>query len=211
MKKVISILAAASMMLLATSAFAQVHVGAGYINDTETAKANKDADKSSDNLNGVYAGVGYTIHVSDAFAITPGLYWSMMGKKDSDNLAGLTLGGDFKEHSLNIPVDFSYGFNLAPDAKFFVYAGPTIQYGLSSKTKYTGSVAGVSGESTVDNFKNDDYSRLNVLVGGGVGAQVMDAIRITVGYDLGLTNLYKGSGDVIMKRNQLKIGVAYVF
>ena len=207
MKKIISILAAASMMLLATSAFAQVHVGAGYINDTETTKLNKDADKSSENLNGVYAGVGYTIHISDAFAVTPGLYWSMIGKDDYSTVAGIALKGDFKEHALNVPIDFSYGFNLAPDAKFFVYAGPTIQYGISSKT--TGSVGSISAD--VDNFENDNYSRFNVMLGGGVGAQVLDAIRITVGYDAGLTNLYKGSGDAIQKRNQLKIGVAYVF
>ena len=211
MKKVISILAAASMMLLATSAFAQVHVGAGYINSTDTFKADKDAEKSSENLNGVYAGVGYTIHVSDAFAITPGLYWSMLAKdKKLGDFVGMNLiPGKFQEHSINVPIDFSYGFNLAPDAKFFVYAGPTIQYGLSSKIKNDASGSGTSVDITTDNFKNDDYSHLNVLV-GGVGAQVMDAIRITVGYDCGLTNLNK-SGNTINHRNQLKIGVAYVF
>ena len=211
MKKTISILAAASMMLLATSAFAQVHIGAGYLNDTEITKANKDADKSTENLNGVYVGAGYTIHFSDAFALTPGIYWSMMGKKETGSIGALTLGGDFKEHSLNIPLHFSYGANLAPDTKFFVYLGPTFQYGLSSKTTASGSIAGISGDRTTDNFDSDNYSRFNVLLGGGVGAQVIDAIRITVGYDAGLTNLYKGSGDFIQRRNQLKIGVAYVF
>lgn len=210
MKKTISILAAASMMLLATSAFAQVHVGAGYINDTEITKANKDADKSTDNLNGVYAGVGYTIHLTDAFAVTPGIYWSMIGKKDSGSINSLILGDDFKEHALNIPVHFSYGFDLAPDAKLFVYAGPTLQYGLSSKSKGSASLGSVGISTTSDNY-DYDYSHLNVMLGGGVGAQVMDVIRITVGYDAGLSNLYNGDRDLIMRRNQLKIGVAYVF
>jgi len=210
MKKTISILAAASMMLLATSAFAQVHVGAGYINDTEITKTNKDADKSTDNLNGVYAGVGYTIHFTDAFAVTPGIYWSMIGKNDSGSINSLILGGDFKEHALNIPVHFSYGLNLAPDAKLFVYAGPTLQFGISSKSTVSASLGSIGASKTTDNYDND-YSHLNVMLGGGVGAQVIDAIRITVGFDAGLSNLYNGDGDLIMRRNQLKIGVAYVF
>ena len=43
MKKFLSTILAASLMLLGTTAFAQMSVNAGYINSTRTAKASKSA------------------------------------------------------------------------------------------------------------------------------------------------------------------------
>ena len=46
MKKIITILAAAVMMLSASNAFAQIAVGAGYLNATDTWKSGKESESS---------------------------------------------------------------------------------------------------------------------------------------------------------------------
>ena len=56
MKKVFSILLAASLMLLGTQAFAQMSVNAGYLNSNRTSKDSKAAS-----ANGAYAGVSFNI------------------------------------------------------------------------------------------------------------------------------------------------------
>ena len=66
MKKVITTVLAASLMLVATNAFAQLSAGAGYINATDKSvytdsKGNKTITNTP--LNGFYAGVQYDMPV----------------------------------------------------------------------------------------------------------------------------------------------------
>lgn len=208
------------MMLLGTQAFAQVSVGAGYLNST---KSYENVDPV--NNNGVYAGLSFNIPIAGGFAVAPGVYYSMIaGKKDIVSGKIANVDTKFAEHALNIPVYFNWGMNLAPDMRFFVFAGPTCQYGLASKTTVeVGSSAlsdllsslGLSGKAEgkqeIDNYKNDNYNRFNVYVGGGVGMDIANAFQVTVGYDYGVTNLYKGDNAPKSHRSNVKLGVAYLF
>ena len=48
------------------------------------------------------------------------------------------------------------------------------------------------------------------MLGGGIGVEVMNKIRLTVGYDMGM--LDRNSNDnVTLKRNRLTAGAALVF
>jgi len=61
MKRIITTILAASMMLMGTTAFAQVSIGAGYLNESNKAVvANSNVNMGA--MNGFYAGIGYDIN-----------------------------------------------------------------------------------------------------------------------------------------------------
>ena len=210
MKKIITILAAAALMLSASNAFAQIAVGAGYLNATDKVKVGNDDTDA--NLNGAYAGISFNIPIAGGFAVAPGLYYSaLFAKDDILSVGSLKVDGKTTEHFINVPVNFNLGFDLAPDMTAFVFAGPTLQYGLASKTKVEGSVGGNNGDYDIDNYKDgSNYNKMNVLLGGGVGMNLMDTFQITVGYDYGLLDLNK-SDDIKRNKSYIKLGVAYLF
>ena len=205
MKKFFSTLLAATLMLLGTQAFAQMSVNGGYLNST------LKTSNSSDNANGAYAGVSFNVPVAGGLAIAPGVYYSMLTSKETASLGSIFSGsGTFMEHAINVPVYLNYGIELARDTKVFLFGGPTLQYGLSSTVKYDANVAGVSGSKTFNNYDNENFNRMNVYLGGGMGFQI-SALQITVGYDYGMMNQYKGDNATKCHRSNLKLGVGFVF
>ena len=205
MKKFFSVLLAASLMLLGTQAFAQMSVNAGYLNST------LKTSNTADNANGAYAGVSFNIPVAGGLAIATGVYYSMLTSKETASLGSIFTGsGTFMEQAVNVPVYLNYGIDLARDTKVFLFGGPTLQYGLASTVKYDANVAGVSGSTTHNNYKNENFNRMNVYLGGGMGFQV-SALQITVGYDYGMMNQYKGDNATQCHRSNLKLGVGFVF
>ena len=214
MKKIITLLAAAVMMLSASNAFAQIAVGAGYLNATDSFKNGSSTEKA--NSNGFYAGISFNIPIAGGLAVAPGVYYSGLFSKDdvfSTSFLNTKVDSKTQEHYINVPVNFNYGIEMAPDMTAFIYAGPTLQYGLASKTKVEGTIAGYSGDKDVDNYADgSDYGKMNVLLGGGVGMNLMNAFQITVGYDYGLMNLYTGDADDVKhNKSYIKLGVAYLF
>lgn len=205
MKKILATLLAASLMLLGTNAFAQMSVNAGYLNSTLA------TSNSSDNANGAYAGISFNVPISGGLAIAPGVYYSLLTSKETASLGTIASGsGTFMEHAINVPVYLNYGVDLARDAKVFVFGGPTLQYGLASNVTYEGNVLGVSGKTTSNNYDNQNFNRMNVYLGGGVGFGVGDLL-ITVGYDYGMMNQYKGDNATQCHRSNLKLGVGFGF
>lgn len=205
MKKILTTLLAATLMLLGTQAFAQVSVNAGYLNSTLKTK------NTSDNANGAYAGVSFNVPLAGGLAIAPGVYYSMITSKETASIGSIISGsGTFTEHAINVPVYLNYGIDLARDTKVFLFGGPTLQYGLASNVKYDANVAGLSGSNTVSNYDSENFNRMNVYLGGGLGFLV-GAFQITVGYDYGMMNQYKGDNAINCHRSNLKLGVGFAF
>ena len=205
MKKILTTLLAATLMLLGTQAFAQVSVNAGYLNSTLKTK------NTSDNANGAYAGVSFNVPLAGGLAIAPGVYYSMITSKETASIGSIISGsGTFTEHAINVPVYLNYGIDLARDTKVFLFGGPTLQYGLASNVKYDANVAGISGSNTVSNYDSENFNRMNVYLGGGLGFLV-GAFQITVGYDYGMLNQYKGDNAINCHRSNLKLGVGFAF
>ena len=204
MKRLITLLAAAVMMTIATNSFAQMSVGAGFLhaNDQITFKGIDPVDIG---MNGVYAGVSYNLPVTGLIGITPGLYYSMLFADDSA-LQG-ELGAKLREHFLNVPVYLNVGFGLGEVARLFVFAGPTAQFGLASTAEV--SVGGKSSPK-IDRYKDSDYSRTNLLLGGGLGLNI-SRIQITLGYDQGLFNLDTSDDGTKRIKSYAKAGIAYLF
>ena len=211
MKKFFSTLLAASLMLIGTQAFAQTSVNAGYLNSSQSFS---ESNSNSINSNGAYAGISFNIPLAGGFGIAPGLYYSMITNKSGSTgtILGIPVSASstFMEHAVNVPLYLNYNLNLASDSNFFIFAGPTAQYGIASSTKLAGGVGDNSAEKKYDNYDNENYNRFNVYLGGGVGFQV-SAIQITVGYDYGLMNLYKGENATNTHRSNLKLGLGFVF
>ena len=206
MKKLFATLLVASLALMGTQAFAQMSVNAGYLNVSEK------INSTSSNYNGFYAGVTYNIPIVAGLCIAPGVYYSFSGGKDEGtSLLGLINSSSTRtDHAINGAVNLNYGFQVARDMRAFVFAGPTLQYGISSKSKTKVDTAIGNSEGTTDWYKNDNISRINVFIGGGIGMEVAN-FQVTVGYDYGLLNLWKGSGDTKINRSGIKIGVGFLF
>lgn len=219
MKKIFATILAASLMLVATNAFAQLTAGIGYINSTEKSvytPDNGDPVTSTRPLNGFYVGADYNIPVPavSGLSVEPGLYASMLfGKQDVEEIKLLTVvlypGGTYKysDIALNVPIKAKYSIDLSGDTKVFVYAGPTFSYALSNKTQY--ATTGSSDYSTTDNLKGNSANRnpFNIYLGGGLGFQVAQ-IQINLGYDFSLLN-YSTADKTKLSRPLLRIGVGY--
>ena len=199
MKKTLCTLLAAAALLAGVQASAQISVGAGYLNITQS------FDNTSANGNGAYAGLSFNIPLAGGFGIAPGVYYTFSNYKQ-DAAWGL-LKGSTTEHAINVPLNLNFGYNLARDMRAFIFGGPTFQYGLSSKTK-----TDVAGAATVngDNYADDGTQRFVVYAGGGLGMDIANKFQVTVGYDHSVTNMIKSDSHKV-GRGLLKIGAAMLF
>ena len=211
MKKIVTILSAALLLLAGTNAFAQMSVGTGYVNSTNSLKFGKNSDASTTAINGFYAGVGYTIPISSLINFTPGVYYEFLANKNVEGEGAFTLSGALTEHYLNVPLTFSLGGSVAPGIRLFAFAGPTATFGLASTTDTSASVAGISLGGKTNNYDNSDYGRFDVMLGGGAGIQFSN-VRLTVGYDYGMLNRYTGDSDSISRHtSRLHVGLGFAF
>lgn len=211
MKKALFLVAA---LLVAVTTFAQVQIGAGYVNSADRSKVSKDADVSIATSNGVYAGLGFTIPLAGDLAVTPGVYYNYLTSRNARSVIGgiISAAGDLQEHYINVPLYFNFGSELAPNFRLFFFGGPTFSYGLISKTTLSASVLGFSANTSIDNYKDvSGYGRFDVMLGGGMGID-LNRLRLTVGYDFGMMNRYTDNAtSVIRHRNQLHAGIALLF
>jgi len=203
MKKVIAI--AAALMLVGSTAFAQ-NFGAGYVQSTKT------DGSSSVAANGFYAGFGYTANIASGLSLNPGLYYEFLTNSNAGGIGPISYSGKTTEHYVNVPLHLSFAYSFAPTFKFFVYGGPTANFGIASKTVDTGGIAGIgSATSTTDNYADgSNYNRFDILAGVGGGIEVMNKLRLTVGYDWGLMDR-DNRDNATLKRNRLTAGAAFIF
>ena len=213
----------AAAIAVSVSAFAQISVGAGYVNDAYRQTINI-SDNTTNNSkyanNGFYLEGAYSYALTNDFSLSAGLRFSSLGRTDNGNydLGSLHLGdatAKTKEMYLSIPVTANYAYTINKDVRVFAFAGPSFAIGLSSKTDVTASVLGQSSTTNVDNYGKDDegncnYNRTNLFLGAGLGVDLMNMVRVSLGYDLGLLNR-SAADNTTLKQNQFRIGVAYLF
>lgn len=201
MKKVI--ITIALVAAAATSAFAQIGVSAGYANNSQ-----KTQNSDPSTTNGFYVEGTYSIPVAGAFSIVPGVRYTYLGSSKATNILSAGLSASLVEHYLAIPIMAQYGIDLGA-AQLFAFAGPTFSYGLASKTTVKASAGGFSADKPIDNYKDTDYLRPNLFLGGGLGIQ-LGSFQVKAAYDFGLLNRMK-SDKITLKDNQFRVGVAYLF
>lgn len=202
MRKTIITIALALIAVLPS--FAQMSIGAGYLEST------KKVGSVSSAQNGFYVGAENTIGDFGPFKVTPGVYFEYATSSESTDFFGLAgTTGKSTEMYLDVPVNFSYGVDFE-GARLFGYAGPTFSLGCLSNIETSASVLGQSsGVTTIDQYEqNGNYGRFDLMVGGGVGVDI-DVLRLTIGYNYGLIDRDGGSAD--LHRTCLRIGLALLF
>lgn len=208
MKRFFTILFATFLAMMSTSAFAQVSVGAGYLNSNFLEKTGSIS--STSNFNGLYVEADYRIElIDDFFGITPGLRYTFAGS-DED----FALFDNWNEQYLDIPVTFDLGYEFSDNFRLYAFVGPTFSFGLSSKVGIEDSNDKLDmyefiKESTPGNEIN--YGRFDLMIGFGVGADLFEHLRIKAGFDQGLINRFTGVDNTKATRNLIKVGVAYIF
>lgn len=89
MKKIITLVSAALVLLASIPANAQGSFGAGYLSSTVVSKTGSSSSESSP-MNGFYAGIGYTVPIAGALNLTPGLYYGFATKDLVNLMEGVT-------------------------------------------------------------------------------------------------------------------------
>ena len=212
MKKILTTLLAASMMLAGTSVFAQnLAVEAGF--GLSSTRFNYTLGSTTADLYGGTLGLSYEIPVVEGtIGFAPGIQVGYFTGGDV-NLPFNLGKASFNESYMAVPLDLNLHLPISEDMKFLIVAGPTLDLGLTSRAKLKDTSAeydiydGALGDMT-------KYNRFDVLIGGGLGLDVMDAVRFTVRYDYGLINRNGGnltSGFLKVHRSQLKLGVGFLF
>lgn len=213
MKKFIISIAALAMAAIST--FAQVNIGAGY---SGTSMNPSEGDNTW--YNGFNVSVGYNLPLGLGFQFCPSIEYNYLTNSAnvSAGIAGAsaTSKNRFNEHYLNIPLIFNYGYEISPDARIFVFAGPTGSFGLYADytTKLEASLGGNSGSSdkqTVNIWGEDStYKRCDVKIGVGVGIDICKHWRVQAGYDYGLVNRSKVD-NLKLHHHSIKAGLTYMF
>lgn len=215
MNNIIRTLAVALMLSFGATTYAQVSIGAGYVSSTLTNAIYTNEVASNLPYHGFYVGVGYTIPIVAGLSITPGVFFESIRANHVTDMQTFELRFSGADKYLSVPLYVSYGFDLSSSVRLSVFAGPTATLGLSSVNKgyeaYKNS--NVKSEETVtEAYKEGYWKRFDVMLGGGLGIELLKHIRITVAVNFGMIDrqITKMS-DLPMKRNQLVAGVTYVF
>ncbi len=222
---------------------ARVGLEAGYLNSTF--HSDMSGHKATgDPFNGFRIGLSSDSKIVAGLSIRSGLGYSYMSHSDESKmnvlLTDLTLNNRQVEQYLDLPIHLSYGFSLFKIVKIFVYGGPRLVLGLSSKnmTDLSGTVFGIGNVS--GNFEYNFYrnkissdnlsdeimtlvnnnladtgkeSRFDVEMGVGLGVELFNVLTVKGGYDWGLINRYTGTyaEDNALKRNQFHVSVGFLF
>ena len=201
MKKLLLMAAA---LLTVGAARAQITYSLGFINTSTTAKYEasvggvKISSTDTDSWNGFTIGLDDNINLSGDFNVAPGIGMDFSMRSDDDV--------KFKKFGIYVPVDFNYGFALGSDFKLSVYAGPTFDLGIVRNAKD-------DNDNKVNYYDEDtaiNFSRFDILLGGGVWLTFQDQLRFKVGYKAGMLNTCK-TDNYTVKDNVLSISVGYIF
>lgn len=188
-----------------------------------------DSDKG---LNGLYVGMtkDFTL-VRRTLYFQTGAVYGYQNDSDRFGKGGLQIVSDRNEHYLDIPLRVKFALDVMPDLRAFVYTGPTMNFGLSSKysarTRLSDSEVGrysynyYSGKSkvnTIPDFAYDVpgsvYRRFNVQMGFAVGAEIYEIATLKIGLDWGLINKNKNrnvADYLVTHRNTFYLGLGVRF
>lgn len=172
-------------------------ISVGYINSLDKGRAEVD-------FSGVYFGVSYNFPINENMGVAPGIYYSYTRKSNARCWGQYIFysGAKIQEHYLDFPVYFNYRHDFTENISARAFAGPTFALGLSSSIEYDGKTY---------NGYEEDYSRFDAMLGGGISVEFNKKYSVLVGYDFGLLDKNKEYGGPNHKRNKFYVGISYMF
>ncbi|MFK8263639.1 porin family protein [Capnocytophaga canimorsus] len=162
--------------------------------------ASGDDAKGSKGVVGFHAGLGYEAGFTDIFAFETGAYFDMRGYKVKDT--GVISEEKVSIYSVTVPVLAKARFEVLPDVRAFVNAGPFANIGIMGKAKL-----GDKGEDVKFGNKEDEIERFGYGVNFGAGVD-FNKFVVGVGYDLGLNKLAENNKTYT---NAFKVNVGFKF
>ncbi len=176
-------------------ATAQVGLQAGYT----SSKSNFENSKA---LNGFHVGATFDMGIQGPVNLQYGLLYNL--GQYSKSVEALKSKYTYTHHSIDVPVRVAFSLPVGM-LKLTAFAGPNFNYGIA----YSKSIKVGDLESKKTNmYDNDDNSRFNLQVGGGLAVQY-GKIGVKASYDLGVLETVK---DVEKSKiNSFKVGIIYNF
>ena len=202
MKRILILLCAAVAMTLAgANASAQISIGAGPATRLYFPKG-EDAPYTY----GVQLSFEDSQRVSDWFGYSAGIDFGTYGNKaffqpgaGAADAAAIGLS----EMYVDIPVRAKFYVPFSDAFQLFLFGGVSPSVCISS------NIREASGK--VSRFRKDsDYSRYDLLAGGGIGAEVAECIKFALGYDHGVLDRDR-SGTAKQHVAAVKFTVSYLF
>lgn len=112
-------------------------------------------------------------------AIEAGLLYTQKGSELS--FEGIKESFNLKSNIIELPINLKgYVFSI-PAARFFVVAGPSFTYALSSNV----------GDIDMDKLKNMKANKFGVNLNAGIGVEVLKHLQIAATYNAAMTEGYK--------------------
>lgn len=174
----------AVMMFTTMTVSAQMHAGQWAVMPKAGFNLAKITDLDDASMKvGLVAGADLIYQVNEPLAVSFGLLYSMQGAKEKYKLMGQSFNIKYNTDYINIPIV----------AHFYVTRGLAIKAGiqpaLNVKHKVKTEADGTTTESSIDDFKNFDFS-----IPLGVSYEISNFV-IDARYNLGVTKLWDATGS----------------
>ena len=170
----------------------------GYVQPTSIATVGSTSTQYT--TNGFQGGITNSTELQNSLSLNYGILYSYL--KGTKTILGTDAINNV--HNIDIPLRLSLKLPVALfGVEPFVYGGPNLTYTLSNTTKYTL----LGNEITSDLYDDEDYSRINIQLGMGVGLKYK-TFTLKAGYDWGMLDLNK-SDNLVLNTNALIISLGF--
>lgn len=210
-----------------------IELSVGYLHSTYKHKdfTTEDVDRDK-GLDGLYVSVtkDFTL-VRRTLYFQTGATYAYQNASNRFEQVGLQVVSDRNEHYLDIPLRIKFALDVMPNLRAFIYTGPTLDFGLSSKYQCRARLAddqvgkytynyynGKNKVSTIPGYEANNpasaYRRFDMDMGVAIGAEIYDVATIKLGLDWGLINKNKNrniADYLVTNRNTFYLGLGVRF
>ena len=166
--------------------------------------------------------IGFHVGVKGEYNITENLYGSaallftQKGSKSEWSEEGYNVESTWNPGYIELPIHIGYRYKFGEKVSIFGETGPYLAYGICGKSKAEVSGYGESAEAKVDFFGDEDDDdclggkRFDFGWGVKVGVEAAK-FQISLGYEYGITKVFKSEGNFKPHNSNLMVSVAYMF
>lgn len=180
-----------------------------------TAGVNISSPSELNSKAGFHAGVKAEHAFADRLYASLGLLLTSKGWKTAtyyDIAEQRTFQSEATPYYLEMPVHVGYKVAVGRGVKVFADAGPYLGLGLFGSFKQVSTMNAVTTEVVCDNlFKEKKQKRFDWGLGLNAGVELAGRYQVSVGYDQGLTKMFKKDMRQDSKNGVFKLSLAYLF
>jgi len=202
MRKFLLAIAAFALSLTVTARPTGLNLGGGISTDFIY------NSNSTDTFLGSFLEIGYDLDFTPIVGMYFAARYSIDFRLAYEYDAPVQSAGFTFKSNIELPVHLILNIPAGKNTVFF-NLGPTLDFWTGYRTVMV-STSAEEPIRIVNHFDNDIFNRVNVDLGGKVGINIKNHVKVYAAYDQSLINLYKDSSQKC-SAGQLRIGAAYVF